>query len=78
MNTPIKLVIGFVGVTLLTALVGIVVLASQGLGVPDVLQNIAIGALTGLVGLLVPAGRNESVVVEPKGDVVVSDLQERP
>lgn len=56
MNTPIRLVIGFVGITLLAALIGIIVLASQGLGIPDVLQNIAVGALTGLVGLLVPAG----------------------
>lgn len=57
MNTPIRLVIGFVGVTLLAALIGIIVLASEGQGIPDVLQNIAVGALTGLVGLLVPAGR---------------------
>lgn len=56
MNTPIRLVIGFVGITLLAALIGVIVLASQGLGIPDVLQNIAVGALTGLVGLLVPAG----------------------
>jgi H+/Cl- antiporter ClcA len=56
-TTPIRLVIGFVGLTLLGALVGIVVLASQDHSIPDVLQNLAVGALTGLVGLLVPAGR---------------------
>lgn len=60
MTTPIRLVIGFVGITLLAALVGIVVLAAQANPVPDVLQNIAVGALTGLVGLLVPAGRSSS------------------
>lgn len=56
-TTPTRLVIGFVGITLLAALIGIIVLASKGLGIPDVLQNVAVGALTGLVGLLVPAGR---------------------
>lgn len=76
MNTPIKLVIAFVGVTLLGAVAGIVVLAVQAIAIPDVLQNIAVGAMTGLVGLLVPAAGRESVVVEPAGDVVVSDLQE--
>lgn len=59
-RTPIRLVIAFVGVTLFGALVGIVVLAARGQTVPDVLQNVAVGALTGLVGLLVPAGRNET------------------
>lgn len=54
--TPIRLVIVFVGLTLIGSLVGIVVLAVNEHTVPDVLQNIAIGALTGLVGLLVPAG----------------------
>lgn len=57
-TTPIRLVIGFVGLTLLGALAGIVVLAAQAHNIPDVLQNIAVGALTGLVGLLVPAGRS--------------------
>lgn len=57
-TTPIRLVIAFVGCTLLAALVGIVILAGQGHTVPDVLQNVAVGALTGLVGLLVPAGRS--------------------
>ena len=56
-TTPTRLVIGFVGLVLLGALVGIILLASQGNPIPDVLQNIAVGALTGLVGLLVPAGR---------------------
>ncbi len=59
-TSPIRLVIGFVGLTLLGALAGIVLLALNGQPVPDVLQNVAVGALTGLVGLLVPAGRTSS------------------
>lgn len=46
----------FVGGTLLLCVLGIIVL-SLGLGggrpVPDILQNIASGALAGLIGLLV-------------------------
>lgn len=57
MKTPTALVICFVGLTLLGALVGIVVLASNGQPIPDVLQNVAVGALTGLVGLLVDTRR---------------------
>ena len=57
MNTPVRLVLVFVGLTLLGSLAGIVVLALNAQPIPDVLQNIAVGALTGLVGLLVPAGR---------------------
>lgn len=52
---PIRLVICFVGVTLLASLAGIIILASQNHGIPDVLQNVAVGSLTGLVGLLVPS-----------------------
>lgn len=78
MTAPIKLVIGFVGLTLLVALGGIIVLAVTDHSTPDVLQNIAIGALTGLVGLLVPAGGREAVTVEPKGDVVVADMEGTP
>jgi FtsH-binding integral membrane protein len=40
-------------VTLLACVVGIVALALQNHTIPDVLQNLAIGNLTGLVGLLV-------------------------
>lgn len=61
MKTSLALVIGFVGATLLGSLLGIVLLALNAQPVPDVLQNIAIGALTGLVGLLVPAGRGGPV-----------------
>lgn len=46
------LAVGFLGCTLLLCVVGIIVLALRSLNVPDVLQNIAVGSLTGLVGLL--------------------------
>lgn len=55
-----RLVVALVGATLILATALIGVLAAQGLAVPDVLQNIAVGSLTGLVGLLVrPEGPTE-------------------
>jgi hypothetical protein len=51
----LNMVIAFVGGVLLIGVLGIVWLATQGQPVPDVLQNITVGALTGLVGLLVPS-----------------------
>lgn len=56
--SSLRLVIGFVGITLLGGLFGITLLALNDHPIPDVLQNITVGALTGLVGLLVPAGRS--------------------
>lgn len=55
----LNLVICFVGACLLGALVGIIVLAyaMPARTIPDVLQNVAVGSLTGLVGLLVPTDR---------------------
>lgn len=44
-----------IGAALLACIAGIVALAATGHPVPDVLQNIAVGSLTGLVGLLVPS-----------------------
>jgi hypothetical protein len=48
----IALVVGLVDVV---AVLGIIALAITGNEIPDSLPNIAFGALTGLVGLLVPA-----------------------
>lgn len=48
------MVIIAVATTLVLAVVGIVALALTDNAIPDVLQNVAVGALTGLVGLLVP------------------------
>lgn len=53
--THLKFVIGILGAVLLAAVVGIIMLASQEKAIPDVLQNIGVGALTGLVGVLVPS-----------------------
>jgi hypothetical protein len=50
-----RLVVLVVGAALLCSVIGIVVLAATSHTTPDVLQNIAVGYLTGLVGLLVPA-----------------------
>lgn len=46
-------VVGVVGLALVGSVVGIIVLALYGSAIPDVLQNVAVGSLTGLVGLLV-------------------------
>lgn len=51
---PLDLVIAFIGLVLLMAVALIGILAVRGQPAPDVLQNIAVGSLTGLVGLLVP------------------------
>lgn len=49
------MVISFVGTVLVLSVIGIVALTWGDNPIPDVLQNIAVGSLTGLVGLLVPA-----------------------
>lgn len=53
----IKTVIYFVGAVLVLSVLGIVLLALSAVPIPDVLQNIAVGSLTGLVGLLVQPSR---------------------
>lgn len=55
MTDNLKLVILLIGGVLLAAVGGIIALAITGHPIPDVLQNIAVGALTGLGGILVPA-----------------------
>ena len=55
--TSIRLVLVFVGTALLVAVGLIGYLAAHGNAIPDVLQNIAVGSLTGLVGLLSPGPR---------------------
>lgn len=49
------LVVTFVGLCLVSCVVGIIVLslANPQRTIPDVLQNVTVGSLTGLVGLLV-------------------------
>jgi hypothetical protein len=55
-----RYVVYLVGACLLLAVGGIIYLASNNGGqpIPDVLQNIAVGSLTGLVGLLAPSPRD--------------------
>ena len=50
----LKLVVLFIGGVLILATLGITFLAATAHSIPDVLQNLAVGSLTGLVGLLVP------------------------
>lgn len=52
--TATRLVVLIVGTALLAGLAGIIVLSARGTAVPDVLQNVTIGSLTLLGGLLVP------------------------
>lgn len=53
MKTDIKHVIWIVGAVLALSVTGIIVLAIQATAIPDVLQNVAVGSLTLLGGLLV-------------------------
>lgn len=46
-------VVGFLGVTLLLCVGGIIWLSATEHTVPDILQNIASGVVAGLIGLLV-------------------------
>ena len=54
------LVVKILGAVLLVTVLAIAALAVFQLGVPDVLQNVAVGSLTGLVGLLVPSPRGKA------------------
>lgn len=51
---PVQLVIGFIGVVLLTALLGIIVLAVMSQPVPDELGTVCIASMTALAGVLAP------------------------
>lgn len=60
--TTYRAAILFVGATLILCVIGIIGLswgAGSGRPVPDILQNIASGALAGLIGLLVTPRGNE-------------------
>lgn len=52
-RSPLTLVVLILGLVLILAVVAISYLAATGHPIPDVLQNIAVGGLTGLVGVLV-------------------------
>lgn len=59
-----KIVVLAVSALGILSVLGVIVLAILQQPVPDLLQNVAIGALTGLVGLLVPT----STAPEGNGD----------
>lgn len=68
--------IKFLGATMMVCVLGIIVLAGFEKPIPDVLQNIAIGTMTGLVGLLVQKRPDESnpipVSISPQSEPVVT------
>lgn len=53
--TDLRYVVYIVGAALLLSVGSITYLAASGATIPDVLQNIAVGSLTGMVGLLAPS-----------------------
>jgi hypothetical protein len=53
----LTMVVGIIGLTLLASVVLIGVLALNGVAIPDVLQNVAVASIAGLLGLLAPSGR---------------------
>lgn len=55
---PSRLTTVVLGGITLVALVGIIALALQQLGIPDALQAIAFTALGGLAGYAAPSGRS--------------------
>lgn len=59
--TDVRQVIWIVGAALVLSVLGIIGLAVVGKAIPDVLQNVCVGSLTGLVGLLVVPKRGDGV-----------------
>lgn len=57
--TTIRRVINYLGFTLLASVGGIIGLAAFDRPIPDVLQNIAVGALASMGTLLVPTRSND-------------------
>lgn len=55
MTIELKYVVLSLAVTLLVCVLGIILLAVNGQPIPEVLQNIAVGALTAEAGVLVPS-----------------------
>lgn len=68
-----RAVVLFLGGTLVVTVVGIAVLAGLDKAVPGILENVAVGCLTGLAGLLArgPSDEPQDVrVVQPHGQPV--------
>lgn len=71
-----RLVVALVGGTLVLCVGGIIALTGFERTVPDILENVTVGALTGLVGLLAtarddPPAPNEQGAADPVFAVVV-------
>lgn len=63
--------VNFLGATLLMCVAGIVAITMfSDYGVPDILQNLASGALAGIIGLLVQKAPTGPVPVEVQGEPV--------
>ena len=69
-------VVKFLGVTLLLCAAGVIALGVLEKNIPDVLQNLAVGALTGIAGLLArtPTDKNPT----PTPVTVVNQQQPVP
>lgn len=74
-------VVAFLGGTLVLTVAAIAVLAGLDRPTPGILENIAVGCLTGLAGLLArgPSGEPQEVFVrQPRGEAVpVEDVDAR-
>lgn len=68
--STIRLVICGLAAVLLLAVVGIIVLAALEVAVPDVLSNIAVGALTALGAMLARGGAEDVRVVNDDAEPV--------
>lgn len=64
-TTSLRFVIAALTAVLLLAVAGIIYLTARGLATPDVLQNIAVGALTALAGILVRPTSDHVSDVDP-------------
>lgn len=69
MNLNLKYVLIILGAALLIGIGGIIALAATASSVPDVLQNVVVGCLTALAGLLVQDKPNS--VVQSGGPTIV-------
>lgn len=53
MNLPLKWVVLFLGISLLLCVVGVILLSLRDASVPGILENLSIGILGALAGVLV-------------------------
>lgn len=60
----VRIVVGGLALSLLACIIGAVTLAVTSQPVPDLIENIAIGSLTGLAGILARTG-SEPMPVQP-------------